>query len=207
MKNFRPVYYFFLSFLAFTFACSCSSPKQVFYFQPGPATPKVVKQQPSAEPVYTASNDIAIADLSVTPLAETKTAEKTPVKSYSKKEMRQLVRKTLKVLKDSSNTRNKDRRIGVTANKERLAQLEAEARELKNSVRVQNTDSKVTVDVKKPITDLSQTELILVGVAALLVLLLLLNLPVIGPILGIVLTLALVAAAVAILLGYIEINI
>lgn len=208
MKNFRLLNYLFFSFLAFFFACSSS--KQVFYFQPGPATPKAVKQQSPAEPVYTASNELSLTDLPqnlALEVANSENAAKVPEKNYSKKEIRQLVKKTLKVLKDSTNTRNKERRVGVTANKERLAQLEAEAREVKSSVRVQNTDSKVTVDVKKPVTNLSQTELILVGVAALLVLVLLLNLPVIGPILGIVLTLALVAAAVAILLGYIEINI
>ena len=211
MKNSRPVFYLFIFLIALAFASSCSSPKQVFYFQPGPATPKVVKQQPPAEPVYTASNELSLADLPLTTLAnlaETKDLEKASVKSYSKKEVRQLVRRTVKALKDTTDTRNKDRgRVSVTANKDRLARLEAEAQELKNSVRVQNSDSKVKVDVKKPVSDLSQTELILVGVAALLVLIILLSLPVIGNILGAILGIALIAAAVAILLGYIEINI
>jgi hypothetical protein len=210
MKNFRFLYLLFVSFLAISFVTSCSSPKQVFYFQPGPATPKIAKPQLPAEPVFLASNALSLTSLPPglpAEVADSENAVKQLEKNYSKKEIRQLVRTTLKVLKDSTNTRNKERRVGATVNKEQLAQLEAEAREVKNSVRVQNTDSKVTVDVKKPVTNLSQTELILVGVAGLLVLVLLLNLPVIGPILGIVLTLALVAAAVAILLGYIEINI
>jgi hypothetical protein len=211
MKNTRPTLYFLLCFVALTLASSCSSPKQVFYFQPGPATPKVVKQPPTAEPVYTASNELSLADLPRKPLAaltETENGEKAPVKALSKKEVRQLVRKTIKALQDSTNTRNKDRgRVSASINKDRLARLETQAQELKNSVRVQNSDNKVTVDVQKPVSDLSQTELILVGVAALLVLIILLSLPVIGNILGAILGIALIAAAVAILLGYIEINI
>jgi len=38
-------------------ASSCSSLKQVFYFQPGPATP-LVKQQPPAELVYTCQPEL-----------------------------------------------------------------------------------------------------------------------------------------------------
>lgn len=210
MKNFGPIYYLLISFLALTLASSCSSPKQVFYFQSGPATPKVAKPKVPAEPVYTASNAPVLAELSLTTppnLTDTKNQEKA-TKSLSKKEVRQLVRRTIKGIKDTTNTRNRDRnRVSVSANKDRLARLEAEAEELKNSVRVQNSDSKVTVDVKKPVTDLSQTELILVGIAALLILLILLSLPVLGNILGAILGIALIAAAVAILLGYIEINI
>ncbi|GEO04303.1 hypothetical protein AAE02nite_19670 [Adhaeribacter aerolatus] len=195
--------------LIIAFASSCAGPKQVFYFQPGPPTPKVAAKDAKPELALSASTAPGVVDLprtSLTITPETAQESTAPV-TISKKELRKLVRKTLKNIKDSTDTRNRNQRMSVAVNKERLAQLESEAREFKNSVRVQNDDKKLTVDMKRPIPEFSQTEWILLGVAALLVLLILLSLPVLGPILGIVLALAIIALGVGLLTGYIDLNI
>ena len=192
--------------LGLNFITSCSSPKAFYSFQPGPATPKVAKlAPPPAEPVFTASTNSTVTTLPVTaPLVK---EEKGVATTISKKEMRKLIKKTLKDLRDTAKTRSREKRIAVSADKNKLEQLQAEARELKNSVQVQNNDNKVVVDVKKPSTSFSQTELILIGIAAFLVLVLLFAIPVIGPILAAVLGLAVIAAALAVVLGYIQINV
>jgi len=190
--------------LGLNFIISCSSPKAFYSFQPGPATPKVAKLAP-AEPVFTASTNPTVIALPATaPLVK---EEKAVATTISKKEMHKLIKKTLKDFRDTTKTRSREKRIAVSADKNKLEQLQAEARELKNSVQVQNSDNKVVVDVKKPSTSFSQTELILIGVGAFLVLVLLFAIPVIGPILAAVLGLAVVAAALAVVLGYIEINV
>jgi hypothetical protein len=203
MKKFRLALYA----LATAFATSCSAPKQVFYFPQDSPAPKVTSNQ-TQEPTYSASNAPVITDLPRTSLTITpeNNSRSTAATTFTKKELRKLLRKTLKDIKDSTDTRGRNNRVGISANKNRLSQLEAEARDLKNSVRVQNDDKKVMVDVKKPVTDFSQTELILLGVAALLILLILLSLPVLGTILGVVLALAVIALAVGLLTGYIEFN-
>lgn len=210
MKNFRLTLYAVASALTMAFATSCAGPKQVFYFQKDPAMPKVATQKPSPEPSFSASNTPNLTEvprISYNPTPETNTAGTTgTTTTLTKKDLRKLLKKTLKDINDSTDTRGRSNRVGVTANKDRLSKLEAEARDLKNSVRVQNDDKKVKVDVKKPSTDFSQTELILLGVAALLILIILLSLPVLGTILGVVLALAIIALAVGLLTGMIEIN-
>ena len=204
MKNFSFLCSILGSLLLLVLASSCSSNKQVFYFQNAPAVSKVAVKKAEPAPVYTASTELTAVDLLA--VASPPSEEKAEVKTYSKKELRKLVKTTLRSLKDTINTRKGDKRVKVTANKEKLSQLQTEAEELKNSVNVEKNDKKVTVNVKQPRTNLSQTELILVGVAALLVLVILLSIPVLGNILGLILGLAVVAAAVALLLGVIEIN-
>ena len=209
MKKFRLALYSLGITLTIAFASSCAGPKQAFYFQPGPPTPKVAAKEAKPEPLYSASNavipstDLPRTTLSTTP--ETLPAS-TPV-ALSKKDLRKIVKNTLKNIKDTTDTRGQNRRMSLAVNKDRLAQLESEARDFKNSVRVQNDDKKVVVDMKRPIPEFSQTEWILLGVAALLVLLILLSLPVIGTILGVALALALIALGVALLTGYIDLNI
>ena len=203
MKNLRFIGSILSLLIALVFA-SCSSNKQVFYFKNTPETSKVAVKKAEPAPVYTASTDLTVAEMAA--VAAPPAEEKVVTKTYTKKELRKLVKTTLKSLKDSVNTRKGDKRVKVSANKDRLAQLQTEAEELKNSVNVERNDKKVTVNVKQPRTNLSQTELILVGVAALLVLVILLSIPVLGNILALVLGLAVIAAAVAVLLGVIEIN-
>ena len=203
MKNLRFLCSFLVPVLAFVFT-SCSSNKQVFYFKNTPDTSKVAVKKAEVAPVYTASTELSVEEIAAvaSPAPEAEVVTKT----YTKKELRKLVRTAIKSLKDTVNTRKGDKKVKVAANKEKLTQLQKEAEELKNSVKVEKDDQKVTVNVKQPRTNLSNTELILLGVAALLVLVILLSIPVLGTILGIVLSLAIIAAAVALLLGVIEIN-
>ena len=203
MKNLRLIGSI-LSLIIALICASCSSNKQVFYFKNTPETSKVAVKKIEPAPVYTATTDLTVAEMAA--VATPPTEEKALTKTYTKKELRKLVKTTLKSLKDTINTRKGDKRVKVSANKDRLSQLQTEAEELKNSVNVEKNDKKVTVNVKQPRTNLSQTELILVGVAALLVLLILFNIPVLGTILAVALGLAIVAVAVALLLGVIEIN-
>ncbi|MGV3586866.1 MAG: hypothetical protein ACO1OF_07700 [Adhaeribacter sp.] len=208
MKKFRLALYSLGITIIIAFATSCAGPKQAFYFQPGPPTPKVAAKEAKPEPLYSASNSITTTDLPQPALIATPETQPASMPiALTKKDLRKLVKKTLKNIKDTADTSNRNRRMSVALNKERLAQLESEARDFKNSVRVQNDDKKVTVEMKRPLPEFSQTEWILLGVAALLVLLILLSLPVIGTILGVVLALALIALGVALLTGYINLNI
>ncbi|KAA5546467.1 hypothetical protein [Adhaeribacter rhizoryzae] len=207
MKRIRLALYSLGITLTIALATSCSSPKQAFYFQPGPATPKVAAKEAKPELVLSAGNTITPADLPRTTLTTPETEQTNIPVALSKKDLRKLVKKTLKNIKDTTDTNGRNRRMSIALNKDRLAQLESEARDFKNSVRVQNDDKKLTVDMKRPLPEFSQTEWILLGVAALLVLLILLSLPVIGTILGVALALALIALGVALLTGYIDLNI
>jgi hypothetical protein len=207
MKNFRLALCLLATILTLALATSCSGPKQVFYFQHDPAMPKVAAQKANPEPIYSASNTPNLPDLTQYSLATTETKSgNTASTNLTKKDLRKLLRKTLKNIKDTTDNRGRNRRITMAVNKDRIGQLESEARNFKNSVKVQNDENKVTVDMKKSIPEFSQTEWILLGVAALLVLLILLSLPVIGTILGVVLALAIIALGVALLTGYIDIN-
>lgn len=204
MKKFRLAFYFYLLLVITLSNFSCSSTKQAFYFNPGPATLKVAtKTKP--EPVYTASSELTITTNPVINVSEPTDVNK-PTTTGSKKEMRKLVRQTIKAIRDTSEQKMGDKRVGATVNKEKLAQLEAEMKELKNSVRVREDDKKAVVSVKKPSTTLNQTELILLGIGALLVLIILLSLPVIGTLLGLILALGIIALGLGLLLGYIQID-
>lgn len=208
MKKIRLALYGLTAVVTMALATSCAGPKQVFYFQPGPATPKVAAKNTNPEPLYSASNSVNPADLPRTALTQTPEARPASMPAaLSKKDLRKLVRKTLKNIKDTTDNKDRNQRVSIALNKDRISRLESEARDLKKSVRVQNEDNKVTVDMKRSIPEFSQTEWILLGVAALLVLLILLSLPVIGTILGVVLALAIIALGVALLTGYIDINV
>lgn len=209
MKNSKFFLYAVVAALTAALVTSCAGPKQVFYFQPGATTPKVTKQQTAVAPTYTAStttNPAILPPASLTATTPEDPATSMPV-ALTKKDLRKLVRKTLKNVKDTTHTRGQNRRVSVAINKERLNLLESQARDFKNSVKVQNNEQNLRVDMQKPLPEFSQTEYILLGVAALLVLLILLSLPVLGPILGIVLALAIIALGVGILTGYIDLNI
>jgi hypothetical protein len=208
MKNIRRFLHAAAAVLTVAFATSCAGPKQVFHFQSGAATPKVAAHKLSPEPLYTASNSVILNNLprpTIITTPESPTASM-PV-ALTKKDLRKLVRKTLKNIKDTTNTRGQNRRLSVAVNKDRINQLEAQARDFTNSVKVQNDAHKLTVDMAKPLPEFSQTEYILLGVAALLALLILLSLPVLGPILGVVLALAIIALGVGLLTGYIDLDI
>lgn len=183
---------------------SCSSTKQAFYFNPAPVTLKVATHK-TPDPVYLASTDLTNATIPVTKAIELP-AQKEPVTTISKKELRKLMQQSLKSLKDSSEQKNGNKRVSATVKKEKLAQLENEIKEIKKSVRVQEDGKKAVVSVKRPSTTLNQTELILLGIGALLVLIILLSLPVIGTLLGLVLALGIIALGLGLLLGYIEID-
>lgn len=208
MKNNRLAFYTLVAILTLALATSCTGPKQVFYFQPGLATPKVGAKTTNPQPNYSANNTLNLADLSRPDLTATPETEPAGTSvALNKKELRKLVRKTLKNMKDTTNNQEPNRRVLVTLNKDKIGQLETGARNFKNSVRVQDNDKKITLDKKSGLTEFSQTEYILLGVAALLILLILLSLPILGPLLGVVLALAIIALGVALLTGYIDLNI
>lgn len=147
MENLRLNKFAFLPLLLLIFVSSCSSPKQVFYFQNAPAVAKTASKPTPPEPVYTASTSLTLPDLPVTNLLNSN-EEATAVKTMSKKELRKFVKQTLRDLKDSVRTSPAaDKRVSVSANRDRLGQLQADVANVKNSVRVQKDAKKVTLDM------------------------------------------------------------
>jgi hypothetical protein len=202
MKNLR-LPFSFIYFTAFALAVlisSCSSPKQVFYFQSAPATPKVAAKTQSSQPVYTASTDAAAVVVDPVVTDEMKTV------AISKKELRKLLKQQVRVWKDSVPNRSKARKVTVKGDKEKIKELESGAKDFKKSVKVESSDDKLVINYREPSTDLSDTAKILLAVGALIVLVLLFSIPVIGPLLAAILAVAVVAGALALILGYVEIN-
>jgi hypothetical protein len=202
MKNLRLPFSltYFIAFALSVFVSSCSSPKQVFYFQSAPATPKVAAKPQNTQPVYTASTDAIPVVVNPTASDEMKTV------AISKKELRKLLKQQVRMWKDTVPSKSRSRKVTVTGDKEKLKELKSEAKEFKNSVKVESSDDKVVINYREPATELSDTAKILLAVGALIVLVLLFSLPVIGPLLAAILAVAVVAAALALILGYVEIN-
>src|SRR5687768_17369473 len=138
MKNLRlPISFFYLS--AFTLALffsSCSSPKQVFYFQSAPATPKVAVKSQKQAPVYTASTDLKAAEVTPVVPDEMKTV------AITKKELRRLLKQQVRLWKDSVPARSQNRKVTVSGDKQKLKDLKSEVKDFKNSVRVEESDDK-----------------------------------------------------------------
>jgi hypothetical protein len=200
MKNLR-LPFCFISFAAFAFAVfisSCSSPKQVFYFQSAPATPKVAGKAQNPQPVYTASTDATPVAVNPSVSGEIKTV------AITKKELRKLLKQQVRLLQDT--VPGKSRKVTVTGDKQKLKELKSEAKDFKNSVKVESSEDKVVINYREPVTDLSDTAKILLAVGALIVLVLLFSLPVIGPLLAAILAVAVVVAVLALILGYVEIH-
>jgi hypothetical protein len=202
MKNSRlPAFYFFLSaFILALFFSSCSSQKQVFYFQRAPVTPKVAVKPQKPAPVYTASTDVKAAEIKPVVPEEIKTV------AITKKELRQLLKQQVRLWKDSVPGKSPNRKVMVTGDKQKLKDLKSEVKDFKNSVRVEETDDKLVVNYSQPSTELSDTAKILLAVGALIILVVLFSIPVIGPLLAAILAVAVVAAALALILGYVEIH-
>lgn len=202
MKDSRlPTHLFYMvAFVLATVFSSCSGQKQVFYFQPAPTSPKSgTKTQPQA-PVYTASMDLAAADILPTVPDEIKTV------AISKKELRKLLQQQVRLLKDTIPNKQGNRRVQVSGDKQKLKELKSDVNDFKNSVRVEENEDKVVVNFAQPETDLSDTAKILLAVGALIILIALFSIPVIGPLLAAILAVAVVAGALALILGYVEIN-
>jgi hypothetical protein len=201
MKNLRLPFSlsYFIACVLCVFFASCSSPKQVFYFQSAPATPKVAEKAPAQQPVYTASTEAMAVVIPVE-------SEERKTLAISKKELRKRLKQQVRLWKDSVPSRSKSRRVTVKGDKQKLKELKSEVNEFKNSVKVESDEDKVVINYREPVTELSDTAKILLAVGALIVLVLLFSLPVIGPLLAAILAVAVVAAALAIILGYVEIH-
>jgi allophanate hydrolase subunit 1 len=130
--------------------------------------------------------------------------EKGSVKTMNKRELRKLLKKQIIALQD---TTPGNKKVTISADKEKLQEIKSEVEGLKNSVKVERAgEDKVVVKYKKPRNELSNTTIILLAVAAVLVLAILFSIPYLGGLLAFILGLAVVAAAVALLLGVIEIH-
>lgn len=188
--------------LILTLAASCSSPKTVFYFQNNPAVPQVMHKAKTPEPVYSASTNNAVPNI-LPASATVDLNANTRTKPITKKEMRKLLRKNLVALRDTT----PDKKVTISADKEKIQEIKSEVENLKKSVKVERAgDEKVVVNYQEPRTQLSGTTKILLAVAAVLVLAILFSIPVLGGLLAFILGLAVVAVAVALILGVIEIR-
>jgi hypothetical protein len=202
MKNLRLpfAFFYFTAFALSLLFSACSTPKQVFYFQSPPATPKVGGKSQSPQPVYTASTEAGPGQWSPTVDEEIKTV------AISKKELRQLLKQQVRLWKDSVPNKSNNRKVTVTGDKQKLKELKSEVEELKKSVKVENNEDKVVVNYRAPATELSDTAKILLAVGALVILIALFSIPVIGPLLAAILAVVVVVAALALILGYVEIH-
>ncbi|MGV3503114.1 MAG: hypothetical protein ACO1O1_05365 [Adhaeribacter sp.] len=202
MKKTRlPYLYAYVAVLAMlvTFS-SCSPSRQVFYFQPAPAMPKVAKPLKAAPPVYTASTEAL-------PVVENlATKEEMKTKAITKKEFRKLLKQQVRLWKDSVPGKSNSRKVTISGDKQKLENLKTEVKDLKKSVKVESSDDKVVVNYQQPANELSDTTKILLAVAALVILIALFSIPVIGPLLAAILAVAVVAGALALILGYVEIR-
>ena len=201
MKLFKLHFSAFILILAL--ATSCSSSKTVFYFQNNPAVPQVTHKVNPSEPVYSANTNNAVPDLLPAPTAFNLNESTLSTKSITKKEVRKLLRQNLVALRDTT----PDKKVTISADKEKIQEIKSEVENLKKSVKVERAgDDKVVVNYKEPVTQLSSTTKILLAVAAVLVLAILFSIPVLGGLLAFILGLVVVAVAVALLLGIIEIR-
>jgi hypothetical protein len=208
MKNLRlPISFSPFVVVLTLFLASCSTPKQVFYFQQAPATPKVGTEHqnkppvsPNQQPVFTASTSVTAADINKVVPVEMET------KAISKKELRKLLKQQVQLWKDSVPNKSNNRKVTVTGDKQKLKDLKSEVKDLKNSVRVESGDDKLVVNYQQPATELSDTAKILLAVGALIILVALFSIPVIGTLLAAILAVAVVAVALALILGYVEIH-
>lgn len=179
---------------------SCTPSRQVFYFQPAPASPKISRPLPERQPVYTASTDAF-------PLVDKQAGrEEIKTEAITKKELRKLLKQQVRMWKDTVPNKSNNRKVTVTGDKQKLENLKTEVQDLKKSVKVERSDDKVVVNYQQPANELSDTTKILLAVAALVILIALFSIPVIGPLLAAILAVAVVAGALALILGYVEIR-